>query len=803
MFDDLKYALRLLYKSCAYNLLLVSVMTVGLAICLYMFSFVYSLVFKPLPFEGGDKIVYIGMQSNGMRFAGGVADVDSVVILEQSQSFDESGLIGTYRGNITIEDKTYSHMASSVEPSVFELTQVSPILGRAFNQQDAVEGAPLVALLSYELWQRYYPNGKKVLGEPIEVNKDRATIIGVMPKGYSFPDYAQVWLPITRELLIRGDEEQWHNAAVAKLKEGVSISAANDDVKAIMKKLAEQFPKTNYGTSAYVETFQKNYVGENLMVGIWLVLFSALFLLLLTILNVSAMLLSKSLEYSRETAVRRALGAPKLRLMIQMVWPSLLVSLLSASLALLINSWALQLTNLYFNDIDFSGAPYWVDFSIEPFVFYISLFVVCLVVIVSGIFPGLRACGETFNALLHQSNGGATNYYVSKFSRHLLKAEVGLSAFILTIALLMVVNINQASISNEQYVKDNMLTTMISLPWDDYEEPKLRRQYIKTLKGKILALPEVQSVSFNSTLPGTNAWISAVHARDKTLIGMPTYANTSFIGEDLLQQTQIPLLEGRYFNEMDDHNQPLVAIISKSLAKALWQDEFEIGKKIVLEWLEDEPEALIVGLVDDVYHGLSIDSYARLGGVYVPVKQNNYTFYQVLINYQGSGEGLVEKLDQLMLDVDPEVPQFLSMSYKKLLSVYSSGIEFSSQLFTLLAAISLLLAGAGIYGVSVNSINQKQRDIATRRALGATNQQVIILFLRTTMWDQFIALVAGGLVATAFSYWQLRVFLLDTPQMFLNVFYVCAVLLLVIIGSVFVPLYKILKLSPAQHLRSD
>ncbi|MCP4325636.1 MAG: FtsX-like permease family protein [Psychromonas sp.] len=803
MFDGFKYALRLLYKSPAYNLLLISLMTVGLAICLYMFSFVYSLVFKPLPFEGGDKIVYIGMQANGMRFAGGVADVDSVAILDQSQSFDESGLIGSYRGNITIEDKTYSHMAASVEPSVFELTSVSPIFGRAFNTQDAVESAPLAVLISYELWQRYYPNGKKVLGEVIKVNKDRATIIGVMPKEYSFPDHAQLWLPITRELLIRGDEEEWHNAAVAKLKEGVSISAANDDVKGIMKKLATEFPRTNYGMSAYVETFQKNYVGTNLMVGIWLILFSALFLLLITILNVSAMLLSKSLEYSRETAVRRAIGAPKFRLMVQMVWPSLIVSVVSGVLALLLTGWALQLTNLYFNDIDFAGAPYWLDFTFEPFIVYITLFVICMVAIVSGILPGLRACGETFNALLHQSNGGATNYYVSKFSRHLLKAEVGLSAFILTIALLMVVNINQSSISNDQYLKENMLTSMLSLPWDDYEEPELRRQYLTALKTKILALPEVQTVSFSSSLPGTEAWPSIVHARDKTTIAMPIYANTSYIGEELLQQTQIPLLAGRYFDERDDHTQPPVAIISKSLAKTLWQDEPVIGKKIVLDNFEDKPEALIVGLVDDVFHGISINHFARLGGVYVPVKQYNYTYYQILINYQGSGEGLVEKLDQLMFEVDPDVPQFLSMSYEKLLSIYSGSLEFSLQLFTLLAAISLLLTGAGIYGVSVNSINQKQRDIATRRALGATNQQVVSLFLRTTMWDQFIALVAGGLAATGFSYWQLQIFILEPKQMVINVVAVVIALLLVILGSVFVPLRKILKLSPAAHLRAD
>ena len=803
MFDDLKYALRLLLKSPVYNLLLLSVMTIGLAISLYMLSFVYSLVFKPLPFDGGDRIVVIDKFAYGMRFSNGLADVDAVSILEQSQSFSESGLIGTYRGNLTIEDKTYSHVAASVEPSVFELTRVSPILGRAFNTQDAVEGAPLVALLSYELWQRYFPNDKAVLGQAIKVNQERVTIIGVMPKGYSFPGYAQIWLPITRELLIRGDEERWNNEAVAKLKEGVSVSAANYEVKSIMRKLAVDFPGTNIGTSAYVETFQRNYIGTNLMTGIWLILFSALFLLLLTMLNVSAMLLSKSLEYSRETAVRRALGAPKLRLMTQMLWPSLIISVVSSVLALLITAWALQLTNLYFNDFDFAGAPYWLDFTFEPFIVYISLFVVCVVVVISGVLPGLRACGETFNALLHQSNGGATNYYVSKFSRHLLKAEVGLSAFILTIALLLVVNINQSSISNDQYVKANMFTSMLYLPWDEYEDQGKRRHYLNALKAKIQALPAVQTVSFASSLPGSASWPSVVRARDKTTVAMPIYANSSYIGEDLLQQTQIPLLAGRYFNKADDHNQPLVAIISKSLAKTLWQGEAVIGKKIVLENFEDSPEALIVGLVDDVFHGLSINHFARLGGVYIPVKQYNYRYYQVLISYQGSGEDLLEQVDKVMFEVDPDVPQFLSMSYEKLLSVYSSGLEFSSQLFTLLAAISLLLAGAGIYGVSVNSINQKQRDIATRRALGATNQQVIVLFLRTTMWDQFIALVAGGLVATAFSYWQLKIFLLETPQMFLNVFYVVLVLSLVIICSVFLPLGKILKLSPSAHLRSD
>jgi putative ABC transport system permease protein len=803
MFNDLKYALRLLLKSPGFSALLLIVMTFGLAISLYMFSFVHNLAFKPLPFDGGDKIVTIGKLVDKTRFGGSLLDVDVVELLEQSQSFSDSGLVGSYRANLTINEKTYAHYASSIEPSVLDVTNISPFLGRAFNDKDAMDGAPLVALISYELWQRYYPNKKQALGTLIEVNQVQATIVGVMAPGYSFPGYTDLWLPIKRALLIRGDDERWYHSAVAKIKDNVSIAAANDDVKAIMKKLAVQYPKTTYGVSAYIETFQKEYIGPDLMMGMWVLIFCAVFLLLLTILNVSALLLSKSIEYSRETAMRRALGAPKLRLLMQITWPSLIITTLSAGLALLISAWALELTNLYFDNFDFGGAPYWIDFKLAPFNFYISAVVIALIVLVSGVLPGIKASGDHFNQLLKESNAGATNYYVTKVSRHLLKAEVALSAFILTIACLLVVNIQHSSQAKEQYISDNMLTSMLSLPLPEYTDYQQREGYINALKAKILTQPAVEKVAFTSSLPGSGAWVSMVHARDVTLTGEPIYANSAYIDEDLLALTKIPLLAGRYFTKRDDHNQPLVAIISKSLAQTLWASDQAIGKTIVLDDFENSPEALIVGLVDDVHHGFSFGDFAALGGVYVPIKQYNFNYYQFVVSYQGTESKVLEHIEKQMVEVDPDVPLFFSMSYQKLLAVYSSGIKFSSQLFTLLGLISLLLAAAGIYGVTANSVNQKRRDIATRRSLGATNMQIFTFFLRTTMWTQFAALVFGSVAATLFCYWKLDSFILSLSSMLLNMFSVFLVLFIVILCALLIPLWKALKHPPAFYLRND
>ncbi|PKF62671.1 hypothetical protein CW745_04405 [Psychromonas sp. psych-6C06] len=803
MFNDLKYALRLIFKSPGFSGLLLLVMTFGLAISLYIFSFVHALAFKALPFEGGDKIVLLGKEIDGQRFGSSLIDVDVVDIVEQSQSFAESGLIGSYRANVAIDDKTYAHFASSVEPDVFKITNIAPFLGRTFTDQDAVAGAPLVAMISYELWQRYYADGKQALGSLIAVNSEQAKIVGVMAKGYSFPGYTQLWLPIKRELLIRGDDEWWYQTAVAKLKTGISMAAANDDVSKLMKSIAQKFPKTSYGINAYVETFQKEYIGQELMAGMWALIFCALFLLLLTILNVSALLLSKSVEYSRETAMRRALGAPKLRLVMQMTWPSLLLTLVAGGLALLIVTWALQLTNVYFASFDYAGAPYWLDFTLAPFNLYITASVIISVVLLSGVLPGIKASGARFNELLRKSGPGATNYYVVLLSRHLLKVEVGVSAFILTIALLLLVNIQYSSKTDEQYLSDNLYTSMLYLPLKKFDSQSKRSRYIDDLKSKLLALPAVDKVAFSSTLPGTNAWVSRVHARDQTLSGGPIYANSAFIDEDMLTMTNIPLLAGRHFNTGDDQNQPLVAIISQTLADTLWPNEDVIGKTIVLEDFEESPKALIVGLVADIRHGVSFGNLSKLGGVYVPIKQYNYSYYQFALSFQGNADDLLASIEQQMFAVDPEVPQFYSMNYRALLAVYSSSIEFSSRLFTLLGAISLLLAGAGIYGVTVNSVNQKQRDIAIRRSIGASNGQVVKLFLRTTMWDQFIALLVGGIAGTLFCYWKLATFITSPSDMLLNLLGVFVVLFMVIVFAVFTALWKVLKLTPSAHLRAD
>jgi putative ABC transport system permease protein len=801
MFDDFRYALRLLYKAPAFTALVLLVMTGGLSISIYMASLMNTLVFKDLPFPKSENIVVIDKMLHGMRFDWGqLPAADLLAIDEQNSSFDDLLFYQQFFVNINVGETAKRIQALNIDPGGFEFTNTLPLLGRTLKKEDIRKGALGDAVISYKLWSEHFALDKLVIGKTMQINNQTVTVVGVMPEGYSFPYYSDIWFAFGRQYITR---EQFSNVAgLAKLKDDVSLQAANQDIARIMLRLSQQYPNSNYGVSAYVETLQKQALGSQSMPAIYALMGATVFVLLLSCVNVGGLLLSKALERANETAIRRSLGALRYRLILQMLWESAIICIISGLFALLIASWALQLTNPIFAQISYSQPLYWWVFGIDKQTIIATIIIVISTIFIAGFLPCWKATGGNFSDILRQGTRGATNQRVGRLSQLLIQVEVGLSVMILVVSAMFVINTLQSNQHLHQFDENKLLTFTIDLPYQHYQDVEQRQQFFTSLEQGLENLAGIENVAMGSSIPGNLAWVTEVTRLGEENSLEQIYANTVFVNQDLFSVFNISPMEGRLFANSDNKSAKTVAVISESLANTLWPNESAIGKKITLMTIQ-RMQVEVIGIIKHIDHGTSAFASSKKGGIYLVNGQLNDTFNTVMVKFQGDQATQVENISKVLYQLNSSVPAFNIMSYERMLDKNLTGVNFGSQLFAILAFIALLLAASGIYGVTANSINQRCREIGIRRALGASKQQVLLYFIQKVMGKLIIALLLGGLIALLLCYYLLSAFLISNTLMLTLLAIVISVITVVIIVAVIAPLMRILKEQPAFALRAE
>lgn len=801
MWSDFKYALRLLLKAPVFTVLTIIVMTCGLAISIYMYSLLNTLVFKPLPFADSENVVVLDKVSAGSRKLGQLNAADLLSIEAKNKSFDKLNFFYFYNRNIRIDKISRRYLTVGIEPGGIEFTQVKPLLGRTFDPKDAQ--SYFKTIISYDLWGARFNKNEDVIGQFIEIDNSKYAIIGVMPKGFSFPMAAELWLPISRTAgMSRGTN--WTLAAFTKLKKGVSLVAANKDLNNIMGSLAETYPDSNYGVSAYAETFQKQVLGKTLMSAVWALSGTTVFVLLLACANVYGLLLSKAFERANETAVRCALGAPRYRVIMQMIWESTIICVVSGLFALALVSWALQLTTPIFEQMSFEKPLYWLVFGLDRNTVIAAVIVVVFSIFIAGFLPAWKVTGGDFNALLRQGSRGATNARVGRLNKILLTAEVALSTLVLIVAAMLIINSEQSTRLNAGYDKQKLLTFSLQFSYaDHYGSTKRRSSYLQKLEQQLEAIPEINNVSYASASPGGEAWATQIIPHDNSYRLENVYANAVFINSDYFEQANIKLVAGRLINLDDTIKSKKVAVISSSVAKRLWSNEDALGKFFTIPEIVGAERIQVVGIVPHISHGAAFYAASNYGGIYLANTQFNYEFQQITVDYTGSSETLISKIDAVMSKLDRNIPPFMIMSYESLLATYMSGILFLSKLFSVLAFIVLILTTSGIYGVTANSIYQRLREIGIRRALGASNLQMLCYFLKQACMQLIIGLSIGLLLGASVCYWLLPQFLVSSTIMLVIFASIITIIILVVMFAVFSPLKRILKFEPAYALRSE
>ena len=757
MLTDLKYALRMLVKAPMFAAIAVLTLALGIGANSAIFSVVDTVLLRPLPFKDPDKIVMVwGRYANDSsgQLRGNVHSFpDYVDLRDQSQSFSAMAAYTRTGGTLSLTDDAKALEGVAITPEIFDVLGVPPLMGRGFTQDDANNEADRVVVLTYPLWKTAFGGDPKIIGQQINISARSHTVVGVMPPGWKFPiedehiDYVVPLQYLVASFL--NNRGSHFLSVVGRLKPGAQIKQTEAELTAIASRLSKQYPDTNLNfTGVAVVTLHNDVVG-NVRPALLIMLGAVALVLLIACANVANLLLARAASRSREIAIRTALGASRLRVVRQLLCESLLLALLGGTAGLLLAVWGVDLLGA----AGAQGLPHIaevkVNFTVCAFTFILAIGST----LVFGLIPALQVSRPNVNESLQQGAKGSTGgLHTNRLRAFLVVSQVSLSLLLLAGAGLLIKSFFNLRATDPGFDPVRLMTLQLNLPRARYPELDQQVRTHDAIMEKLAVIPGVEAAGGANPMPLTgNVRNSSFMVSGAAPLPRGNHPGAGFliVKPDYFKAMKIPVLQGRAFDRTDTKDSPLVVMINEAFARRYFPDRNPIGQQVMIDRPGNQaPPCEVVGVVGNSRH----DSLAEPPGpeMYVPFAQDPSRSLDVVLRVSSTNlVGLQADVKRAVHSVDKDlfVPRLEPMT--TYLATQLAQPRFNMMLLAIFAAVAMILAAIGIYGVIAYSVTQRTREIGIRMALGAQKTQMLGMVLRQSLTLVVIGITIGFVVALA------------------------------------------------------
>jgi putative ABC transport system permease protein len=832
--QDIRYALRLLAKNFGFTATTVFTLALGIGATTAIFSVVYGVLLRPLAYHHPEQIVRLWEQNSSggsMRFA----DANFEDVQAQNHSLQGAAQYYSAIENVMVGAEASRAAVAHVSRDFLLVMDVQPVLGRSFVPEEQRLNAEPAAMLSYAYWKQVFGGSRDLASFHFKVSNQSTSVVGVLPPGFRFPDGSDIWIP--RELTERLPSRSAHNwSVIARLREGTPINQARTELSGIAQRLKQQYGEDT-GMVAVTVAPLREAMTADVSSALWILLAASAFLLLIACANVTNLMLAQATAREKELSIRAALGARRSRLIRQFVTESFLLSFVGGLSGVLLAYWGVNVLLA----LAPRNLPRIEGVSISLPVLVFSLATVLAVSLSLGVFTAVRSLSARETAPLSETARGGIGGVSKRRSAGILAASQLAIALVLLIgagllgkSLLRVLSVNSG------FRTQGIVTMEVGLP--NFPDQSQRIAFLDKLVAQLHQIPGVQEVGGTSDLPlagssvsdgsfmpmnpgqiapstmaliqrsttgdfekdlvllaDLSKWFDELF-RDKSRLGQADFVIAS---DGYFKALNIPLLQGRMFDERDTVDAPHVAVISESLAREKWPGENPLGHSVEFGNMDGDLRLLtIVGVVGDV-RDRALES-APVPTLYVNYRQRARVLWDFTVVLQTSGkpEAAVAPARAVLQDLDPTIPP----RFRTFSEVYSSSLEarrFSLTLVGVFSMAALLLSLAGIYGVISYSVAQRTREIGVRMALGASTRQVLRMVLQQGATTGAIGIFVGILGSLAFMRWLHSQLFEVSPTDPVTFFAVAALLFLISLLACWIPGRRAARVDPLVALRYE
>jgi predicted permease len=817
--QDLRYAFRVFAKNPGFALAAVLSLAIGIGANTSIFSIMNALLLRPLPYKDADRLVILWNRSPGLNITEDwFSTAQYFDIKAEHHGFEQLAIAIGGNDNLTGQGEPERVGTIRVSSSLLPMLGVRPASGRLFVADEDLPGHPATALLSHGMWTRHYGSDPHMIGKSITVNGRPYEVVGIMPQDFSLPrevmptldgaEQADVLLPLPLPADASRNRDHEDYNIIGKLKPGVSIQQAQAEMDTITAHLRRDYPEAyppNGGLTFGIVPLLEQVVGD-VRRPLYVLLGAVAFVLLIACANVANLLLSRAVARQKEIAIRTALGANRLRIARQLLTESVLLALSGGVLGVLFSYWSLHWINI----LGPNSVPRLSAIKIDGETFLFTFLLSLLSGILFGLAPALRASLLNLYATLKDADRGSAGTSSmwgrgNNLRRLLVISQLALCVMLLIGAGLLIRSFARLQNVSPGFNPENVLTLELTMSGRKYDDKQAVLATYHQLFERLERLPGVAAAGAVTSLPLSKmfAW-GPITVEGRVLSPGENFINADerMVNGHYFQAMEIPLLQGRLFNDQDTGTSPPVLIIDDYMAQQLWPNQNAVGKRIHFGGVTaKEPWVTVIGVVGRIKQ-YTLDSDSRIAFC-LPQTQHVTRAMNVVVRSAIDSAALASAVKQQIHELDSDLPLYNVRTMTQRVDESLARRRFSMLLLAVFACLAFVLATIGVYGVMAYLVSQGSREIGIRMALGATPGGILSLVLRKGMILALsgVAIGLGG----AFALTRLMRSLLFDVKATDPLTFIAISLLLTVVALLasYIPAHRASRIDPVVSLRYE